>query len=108
MYKIFFSLLVLLFSVKPVHSISLNCDDPNMVFCMDMAEGSGLYTRDGSTIGATGILNGGPAWVNASATNIDFSRLTPGGDRVDYASYTYTLPPAHFLQLPYASRIVRR
>jgi len=92
---VFLSLLILIFLHQIGFAISLDCNDPDIVFCMDMAEGQGLTVLDRSKTGATGTLNGGPAWVNASAAwpNFDNPVTNP-----ILSTYTYTLSPPHFLQ----------
>lgn len=89
------ALLVFLACKQVLPAISLDCNDPDMVFCMDMAEGSGLVVRDRSKSGISATLNGGPAWVSASAANINWDNPTANPI---LSTYTYTLPPPRYLQ----------
>lgn len=81
----------LLLPLGNLEAISLDCNDPDMVFCMDLADGDGLVAIDRSQTGATGTLNGGPAWMNASAAWPVWNSSLTGTN-------TYTLPPPHYIE----------
>lgn len=85
------TLFLLIFSILvPAYgfSMGLSCDDPDVVFCLDINEGSGVAARDYGRIGLTGTLVGGPAWTLGSAAT---KQLTA------YSTTTFTAMPGYYV-----------
>lgn len=76
-----------------LQSMGLNCDDPDMILCLEMSEGAGLEARDYSQSGLTADLVGGPVWTKVTANRRDlgnFSTNTMTNMSSDYITFTRT------------------
>ena len=82
--------------VQPVFAIGLECTDPDVVFCMDLADGWGTVARDSSKTGANGTLVGGPAWVQQSAAR-------PTWNPTKGSTYAYAHSPPNHIQFTHTA-----
>lgn|SRR3990167_7738047 len=89
--KLFFGLIFL--CSMPLYGMGLNCDDPDMVLCLELNEGNGLVANDYSRSGLTADLVGGPAWTKVTSNRRDlgnFSTNTMTNMSSDYITFTRT------------------